>query len=95
MKNRAFSAPHSTAYSCVIENRNADSQVLEASASDNLRRDLGSLFFPKNVLEPAQTLIARNTRYLDYRPLTGEAQAASDQSKVRMLAGAVRDLAGA
>ena len=55
--------------------RDEGRRVLEASASENLRRDLGLLFFPKNVLEPAQKLIARNTRYLDYRPLTSDAQA--------------------
>lgn len=42
-------------------------RVLQASGSDNLRRDLDALFFPRNVLDPAQKLIARATRFLDFR----------------------------
>ena len=50
-------------------------RVLTATSTDNLHRDLSALFFPRNVLDPAQKVIARAARYLDFRPLQIPAQA--------------------
>lgn len=55
--------------------RDEGRRVLQALSTDNLKRDLFALFFPKNVLDPAAKLIARNTRYLDFRPLANPDEA--------------------
>lgn len=63
-------------------------RVLQASGTENLRRDLGSLFFPRNVLEPDLKVVARNSRFLDYKVIAHPSQAETVLDE--MLAGALR-----
>jgi DNA polymerase III epsilon subunit-like protein len=48
--------------------RDGSRRILDASVTDDLKRSMAALFFPARPLDARGKQVARNARYLDYRP---------------------------